>query len=258
MEKPTFDDGGILPLIMHCRMFCPGKTDDDLRTGLTEMIASLNGKKNMESRAPKAEPSVPKDTQHNLKNIKLSKDTHMEDTQNDLNAPSPMEENALSKDNEGMETVSPMPKELLDLFTRHLKAGGLSDNLIDHIHRTATQTSQPKKKASPDTQQDDKENPAAAMDAACMNLFTERQKAKEIVKPLVGNIIAMDSAAPEEIYRYALKASGVCHDGANLAGLKALALLKANEKSPRQAAMAADSALKKKLDLNEIFGIKKS
>ncbi|MFT8958306.1 MAG: DUF2213 domain-containing protein [Gluconobacter oxydans] len=68
------------------------------------------------------------------------------------------------------------------------------------------------------------------------------QDAREAVRPLVGDVIGMDSAG--DIYRYALKQTGHDATGVHESALPALVSMAINAKRPaRPARMAADSAI---------------
>ncbi|MFT9198309.1 DUF2213 domain-containing protein [Gluconobacter oxydans] len=68
------------------------------------------------------------------------------------------------------------------------------------------------------------------------------QDAREAVRPLVGDVIGMDSAG--DIYRYALKQTGHDAAGVHESALPALVSMAINAKRPaRPARMAADSAI---------------
>ncbi|WP_415556350.1 DUF2213 domain-containing protein [Gluconobacter oxydans] len=68
------------------------------------------------------------------------------------------------------------------------------------------------------------------------------QDAREAVRPLVGDVIGMDSAG--DIYRYALKQTGHDATGIHESALPALVSMAINAKRPaRPARMAADSAI---------------
>lgn len=100
-----------------------------------------------------------------------------------------------------------------------------------------------------DEDEDDKKEKASdaavkqinlAVDAA---LKAERERnaaanaARVDVRPLVGEVVGMDSA--EEIYTYALKEKGIAADGINLPGLKALVHSQVTAASPVQRPVAA-------------------
>ncbi|MFT8613332.1 MAG: hypothetical protein ABF727_12065 [Gluconobacter oxydans] len=68
------------------------------------------------------------------------------------------------------------------------------------------------------------------------------QDAREAVRPLVGDVIGMDSAG--DIYRYALKQTGHDATGVHESALPALVSMAINAKRPaRPPRMAADSAI---------------
>ncbi|MBO1329254.1 DUF2213 domain-containing protein [Acetobacter suratthaniensis] len=99
------------------------------------------------------------------------------------------------------------------------------------LHPVATDTQQT---ATPGTAQQDTEQgsgPGMAQDSAVRRavdaaLMAERQRQRDVsaalalVRPLVGDVLGMDSA--EDILRYALRECGVQTEGVNMAGLRAL------------------------------------
>ncbi|MCP1274796.1 DUF2213 domain-containing protein [Gluconobacter albidus] len=105
-----------------------------------------------------------------------------------------------------------------------------------------------------DDKKDEKKDDKKGMDAASVSRLIEAavskerrrsklaQDAREAVRPLVGDVIGMDSAG--DIYRYALKQTG--HDAAGVhdSALPALVSMAINAKRPaRPARMAGDSAI---------------
>ncbi|WP_211561028.1 DUF2213 domain-containing protein [Gluconobacter sp. Dm-62] len=105
-----------------------------------------------------------------------------------------------------------------------------------------------------DDEDDEKKDDKKGMDAASVSRLIEAavskerrrsklaQDAREAVRPLVGDVIGMDSAG--DIYRYALKQTG--HDAAGVhdSALPALVSMAINAKRPeRPARLAADSAI---------------
>lgn len=108
-----------------------------------------------------------------------------------------------------------------------------------------------KPEGAEDADEDDDEAPAQdaekdekAMDAkiqAFKHELREADVARRAVQPIVGDVIAQDSA--EEIYGFALDHMKVDHAGANLAGKKALfTLAAANATKPAPVVIAQDSA----------------
>ena len=101
-------------------------------------------------------------------------------------------------------------------------------------HTTAgNPSSPPQKPPRSATEQDRAAQPATAQDSAVQSavaaaLAAERtraasaQEARSLVRPLVGDVLGMDSAA--DILRYALGEQGVGTEGVNEPGLKALVL----------------------------------
>lgn len=105
-----------------------------------------------------------------------------------------------------------------------------------------------------DEEEREKEDEKKGMDAASVSRLVaaevakERlrnklaQDAREAVRPLVGDVIGMDSAG--DIYRYALKQTGHDATGVHESALPALVSMAINAKRPaRLARMAADSAI---------------
>ena len=98
--------------------------------------------------------------------------------------------------------------------------------------------------------------------AAAVEADRKRQRdaveAREIVRPLVGQVsIAMDSA--EEIYKFALKQAGVKTDDVKeLAALKGMTELAVRGAKPKggSPSVALDAAARDLTDINAIFGPK--
>lgn len=121
----------------------------------------------------------------------------------------------------------------------------------------ASEDDKDSKKAEDEDEDDNdkkKEDEKKGMDAASVSRLVaaevakERlrnklaQDAREAVRPLVGDVIGMDSAG--DIYRYALKQTGHDAAGVHESALPALVSMAINAKRPaRPARMAADSAI---------------
>ncbi|KMQ84464.1 hypothetical protein RF55_17710 [Lasius niger] len=123
---------------------------------------------------------------------------------------------------------TPLAPELVALIGNYLKKAGLSEDLIAQIHQFANGS---QTEASPQK---------VTMDSALS--LAEREKAKKAIRPLAGNVLGMDHASPEEIYRYGLNHIGIRTDKINLEGLKSLTEREVNYRSPHRVALAADQA----------------
>lgn len=77
--------------------------------------------------------------------------------------------------------------------------------------------------------------------------YAELDKARSAVRPVVGEVIGMDSAA--DVYKFALKHMNVDFAGMPDAGLSKLFAVAATKKPEPQRALGMDSAAKKKLDI---------
>lgn len=103
-----------------------------------------------------------------------------------------------------------------------------------------------------ENERDDEKRKEMAVDAAIQKalaadraLRRSTDEARNLVRPLVGDVHGMDSAA--QVYRYALQHSGMAMDsirGVNEAGLKALVASKLADVMPALRPMALDSATK--------------
>ncbi|QCE32917.1 hypothetical protein FAI41_04530 [Acetobacteraceae bacterium] len=136
--------------------------------------------------------------------------------------------NDKNKEKPAEKTASPIAPEILDFITNYLKKAGLSDDFIAHLHHVAA------------GQKTAFSFPKIGMDSA--DFMQEREKAKEAIRPLAGNVLGMDQASPEEIYRYGLNHIGIKTDHINLQGLKSLAEREANYRSPQNLILAKDQA----------------
>lgn len=226
-ENPT--EGNIEQIVNLLRGDAGDTSDDELRAAVTKMLADLNSKT--------AEPGG---TDNEISNVENTTPAQPE-TPAATDGMSEM----LAAMKASMEKSGCSPEQIEDCLAACKASGGGMDN---EASATTPNSGVPAKKEGEDEEErrremetDEKIKNALAADRA---LRRAADDARRLVRPLVGDVHGMDSAA--EVYRYALKQTGMAMDsvkGVNEAGLKAL--VNAQLRSVRAAyepVMAADSA----------------
>jgi hypothetical protein len=130
-----------------------------------------------------------------------------------------------------------------------LKSKGLDASDLEAVGNMLTRMDRPYA-SDEDVQAKVEEEVKTAADSLRNELkqhYAELDKARSAVRPVVGEVIGMDSAA--DVYKFALKHMNVDFSGMPDAGLSKLFAVAATKKAEPARALGMDSATKKKLDI---------